>query len=260
MTQKLEMIYNNVEVCIGFDLDGTLLNNGEWKPGVKTLVNKLSLKYPIFCATGRSILECNEIVNELNIAYLICDDGQYVYDLKKGNYAIGEYINICESDYDFFIKNRIDIAVETERYIYTESKILKKLLKIFCEVQESVILQGTPRNYENIYKIYYYEKIEDSIIGLEKRYSITKIEKKFGSLKSRDVNKYTGFKKIFKNSRIKIDNTLYFGDGKNDIELMNAVKIGIAVYNANEELKEVSKYTLKDEEELLQILLSMCEN
>lgn len=263
MIAKKELIcrMTNTDACIGFDLDDTVLNKGEWKFRFKSLINKLASEYFVFFATGRSILESYNILRDVKTCIpIICDDGQYIYDREKKMYIGNEYINVCDMDYIFFEENRIEIAVETKNYVYTESKILKKLLKIYCGIEECIILHDVPKEHEYIYKIYYYEKIEGNIDVLKNKYSITRIAKRFGSLTEQCVNKYTAYKKLLENYCIEANNTLFFGDGKNDIELLAAVNEGVAVYNAIPELKAVSKYVLDSNEEFVQILLDLCEN
>lgn len=41
MAENEKKKYFNLKPCIGFDLDGTLLDNGEWKSGFISLINQL---------------------------------------------------------------------------------------------------------------------------------------------------------------------------------------------------------------------------
>ena len=85
----------NQNICIGFDLDGTLLFNGEWKAWVPSLVNQLQ-GYDTFFATGRSILECKKLMQVMKRDIpIICDDGQYIYDNENG-YAYNTFLSLCE--------------------------------------------------------------------------------------------------------------------------------------------------------------------
>ena len=118
--------------CIGFDLDGTLLEKGVWKSGLKNIINDLTSENFVFFATGRSILECGDIVDDIKVSVpVICDDGQYIYNREKRLYTENEYVNVNENDFILFDKNQIEIAIETRNNIYTESKILNKLLRIY---------------------------------------------------------------------------------------------------------------------------------
>lgn len=62
----------------------------------------------------------------------------------------------------------------------------------------------------------------------------------------KDCTKGDGIRILLNYLNISIEDTFAFGDGVNDIEMFNAVKYGIAMGNANEELKKVS-YLVTDD-------------
>lgn len=248
--------YLNPTPCIGFDLDGTLLDNGEWKSGFISLINQLE-GYKVFFATGRSILECERLLlNVRKDILVICDEGQYIFDNEKG-YTENIFLPLGEDEYCFFAENGIEVAVETKDYIYTESNVIEKLLKLYCGVPKSVVLRRNPRECRQVYKIYYYEKKEGFVRSIEKKYNITEIVKRFGYLTDCNVNKYKAFKKLQRSRNLRIEDSIYFGDGLNDVEIMKKVKTGIAVYNAVPKLKDVSTIIMDSDEEFIHILSSL---
>ena len=52
--------------------------------------------------------------------------------------------------------------------------------------------------------------------------------------------KQNGILEVLKNYHISIDETMAFGDGHNDIDMLKLVNIGIAMGNANDEVKEAA--------------------
>lgn len=256
MAENEKKKYFNLKPCIGFDLDGTLLDNGEWKSGFISLINQLE-GYNVFFATGRSILECERLLlNVRKDILVICDEGQYIFDNEKG-YTENIFLPLGEDEYGFFAENGIEVAVETKDYIYTESNVIEKLLKLYCGVPKSVVLRRNPREYSQVYKIYYYEKKEGFIQFIQKKYNITEIFKRFGYLTDCNVNKYNAFKKLLRSRNLRIEDSIYFGDGLNDVEIMKKVKTGIAVYNAVPKLKDVSTIVMSSDEEFIHILSSL---
>lgn len=245
--------------CIGFDLDGTLLDRGKWKRNVVQLINKLN-GYDIFFATGRSVIECQRLL--LNVRKgisIICDEGHYVFEEKQG-YINKRFIILKREDYDCFSENGLEIAVEIEGYIYTESRVIEKLLSICCGVNRTSILRRSPRECNHVFKIFYYEKNSGCIQNFKKMFNITEVTSRFGYLTDLTVNKFQALRQLYKYENKPIENTIYVGDGLNDIEMVKNVKTGIAVYNAVQELKDVSAVVMKSDEEFIQFLIELNES
>lgn len=64
----------------------------------------------------------------------------------------------------------------------------------------------------------------------------------FTDLTARGVNKALGLERIAQYAGIDIADTMAFGDGGNDIAIVKAAGIGVAMGNAGSELKEVASY------------------
>ena len=56
------------------------------------------------------------------------------------------------------------------------------------------------------------------------------------------VSKAVGIEKLVERINRNIDDTIAFGDGRNDIEMLETVKIGVAMGNAVDEAKAVANY------------------
>ena len=54
--------------------------------------------------------------------------------------------------------------------------------------------------------------------------------------------KAVGIEKLVERINRNIDDTIAFGDGRNDIEMLETVKIGVAMGNAVDEAKAVANY------------------
>lgn len=58
----------------------------------------------------------------------------------------------------------------------------------------------------------------------------------------KDCTKADGIRKLIKHLSMNIEDTFAFGDGINDIEMFQAAGCGIAMGNAHEKLKKVSRF------------------
>ena len=55
-----------------------------------------------------------------------------------------------------------------------------------------------------------------------------------------DSGKGTGVRKILEHYRLNKEEAIAFGDGSNDIEMLQAVGLGVAMENASEQLKDIA--------------------
>jgi hydroxymethylpyrimidine pyrophosphatase-like HAD family hydrolase len=56
----------------------------------------------------------------------------------------------------------------------------------------------------------------------------------------KNTSKLTGIKAIANHFDLTLDDVITFGDGMNDLEMVQGVKMGIAMGNANPKVKEVA--------------------
>ncbi len=75
-------------------------------------------------------------------------------------------------------------------------------------------------------------KITGASFGEERMYN--------GEFTKYGVNKATGIEKVLKHLKLKKEDTVAFGDGPNDFEMIEYVEIGVAMGNAVDELKEIA--------------------
>lgn len=68
----------------------------------------------------------------------------------------------------------------------------------------------------------------------------------FADVNPKGLSKKVGIDIFCKHFGIGIENTMAFGDGGNDISMLNHVQLGIAMGNANPEVKEIANYITDD--------------
>ena len=68
----------------------------------------------------------------------------------------------------------------------------------------------------------------------------------FADVNPKGLSKKVGIDIFCKHFGINIDNTMAFGDGGNDITMLKHVNIGVAMGNANPEVKQIANYVTND--------------
>ncbi|MCT1532204.1 Cof-type HAD-IIB family hydrolase [Sphingobacterium daejeonense] len=68
----------------------------------------------------------------------------------------------------------------------------------------------------------------------------------FADVNPKGLSKKVGIDIFCKHFGIELENTMAFGDGGNDISMLKHVHIGVAMGNANPEVKEIADYTTDD--------------
>lgn len=68
----------------------------------------------------------------------------------------------------------------------------------------------------------------------------------FADVNPGEINKFTGIEHFCRHFGIDISETMSFGDGGNDISMLKQTKIGVAMGNANDNVKKIADYVTKD--------------
>lgn len=77
--------------------------------------------------------------------------------------------------------------------------------------------------------------------------NIVRYDSRSADIMAKDSNKAMGIKNVAKALKIDLSHIMAVGDAKNDIEMIKEVGKGIAVANANEELKQCAYYVCENE-------------
>lgn len=243
------------------DLDGTALNsNHQISITTKEYLKKLKEDgYIIVIATGRILRSGINVTEKAEFAdYIISNGGGIIYDNLKQNIIYQNGISKEEAEMIFSMytddMEYIDICNVNYYYKYTVKDYKESN---FCKVTKT--RKGFLDNIDNI--------IHASIIsnnGIEELYELLK--EKISSLdyvKMQDsfsdriwidifgkgTSKYNAIKIVADIENIKNEDIITFGDGRNDIGMIKKSGIGVAMGNALEEVKEVSDYITKTNDE-----------
>lgn len=231
-----------MEKIVFFDIDGTLLDDEKNLPASAKAAIRALQQNGIYTAiaTGRAPFMISSLLEELTIDSYVCFNGQYVVFENKLIYANPINTRILEDIQQ--TANKHDHAL-----VYMNESTLKTNAKHNDRVQESLgTLKMAYPGYDpgffidrDIYQALLFTKeneadylssFEDVSFIRWHEYSLDIVPK--GGSKARGIEELIG--------RLGLDmNAVYaFGDGMNDIEMLQEVGTGVAMGNAHDVVKK----------------------
>lgn len=241
--------------AVFFDIDGTLLDEsqGIFTPTAKTCeaIEKVRENgYLVGIGTGRA----RHYIPDLNLDFdcYITSNGAVaqVKDQIILNHCISK--DRVRELLELFVKEEIAFEVETPDcgyYLPQSEPSLKKFFDVFH------VSMGTffPREeLEDIAmnKIVLFPKTVEQLYILQRKYKGEfDIVKHHGYLSAdlgiKGINKASGLKKVLDFLDIPMENTYAFGDGDNDIEMLQGVSCGVAMNPASDGAIAAAKFQTK---------------
>src|SRR5699024_8512619 len=249
-----------------FDIDGTLVTRNNHIPSSTIeAVEQLKLNGGIpVIATGRAHVLMREISKKLKIDSYIAMNGQYI--VHKGVMIYRKPINIdvgnqvvkganerqdciLLSTADEIVANSL-ISLVNSCSLYTFLKGLVGIIpeRVKLKLWKS-LMNKTPEksDYEN--KEIYMMNInanQDEELEYEKIFAeqltFTRANEMSMDIVNKGVSKATGAEKMISALGVHRQNTFAFGDGLNDMEIIQFVGTGVAMENGFEELKATADF------------------
>lgn len=228
-----------------FDLDGTLFTHDKeilesTKQALKALQNKGV--YTAIC-TGRAPLMFEWLLDELSFDSYVSMNGQHVVcegkeifsnPMKRGDMEkLTKLANerghgLTYSTVDIFASNTL------EHPFITDST---SRLKIPYPPVDSEIFVHSGVNQVQLYCT---EEETEEYIKLFGKHTFIRWDKTSVDILPAGASKAIGIQKMLEHLNIRIENSYAFGDGLNDMQMIETVGTGIAMDNAIPELKEVA--------------------
>lgn len=245
---------------IASDLDGTLLDDEKRvSDRTKRVLEKAAEKGVMFVpTTGRPFCGIPKEVLELpGVRYVITANGARIVDLKENKtiyekllpYEKGLKVFDILSEYDCFMEAyyegkgyaKKDRMKDLELYIQLPSMLryIRNSRITVNDIQEYYIqrkdstdkIQGFFRNKAEMQEAW--KRIEDTIEGVEVAGALDcNIE-----VGARGVNKGNGLSVLSKITGNSLDEIIAFGDGGNDVSMIQTAGIGVAMSNGCESAK-----------------------
>ena len=252
----------NKRKMIVVDLDGTLLNiNGGCSKKSREYLLKLKrMGYVIVIATGRILRDAISVTDGAIFAnYIVSSGGGLIYDMDNSRIVYDNSIDIKEVSRVLDSYNsEIDYITVCDMYFYNRYGDNNSKMDLFYDKKIEdrdkfilnsdgvyhIIVRFRDSNLVNrYYDIYDNDKID--VLVMQDSFAT----KKWIEIFSEGVSKYSAIKKILELEDIKNEDVISFGDGRNDIDMINNCGIGVAMGNALEVVKDVSDYVTRSHNE-----------
>ncbi|WNY68627.1 Cof-type HAD-IIB family hydrolase [Borreliella lusitaniae] len=237
---------------LGFDLDGTLLNN-KHEISFLTLEVLLALKkdFKIIIATGRRLSEIRNVRNQLkeisiNDNYLVTANGAEVFLQENLIFRHTMSYGLVKEILKIHSEN-IDVNLYTFDTWYSNSDVKSPIMKHFIrDLGLNVIIGDLNKlDVDFVSKIVYYcgdlgilNQLENQIRSKDfQDIRVFFSSKDLLEVTNINANKYNAIKNIAFLENIPLCDVLAFGDNNNDYEMLKNLGKGVLMNNASEFLK-----------------------
>ena len=244
---------------IAMDFDGTLLRDDKTISENTKNILKLykDLGYLIVGVTARTLASIKEVVPVDIFNYLIINNGVSIYNVNDDNMIYQGTIDINDAkDITNEIEeycDQIDYVTDNIYYTYLQKKnsnldFIKDIDSI-DEIEEEIARMNLFLKDKSRVTDYYeqikarYKDINCFIM------QDSDSPNKWLVLNPKDVNKANTLKELGRIENISLDEMIFFGDGLNDLEVMDSVGLSVAMGNALDEIKEKAKAITKTNNE-----------
>lgn len=247
-----------------FDIDGTLVtrNNHIPKSTIQAIEQLQKNGVIPVIATGRSPVLIKELAKKLNINSYIAMNGQYIVYEDEVIYSNPIDMEIVERVVAYAIERRDGILLSTSDEIIANSMIslvnrgslymfLKGLLGLIPEGVKvkmwNRMMNKAPdrEDYEGkeIYMMNINANQKEEIAyksAFADVLNFTRANEMSMDIINKGITKATGVTQMMERLGVSQQNTYAFGDGLNDLEMLQFVGTGIAMANGFDELKEIA--------------------
>lgn len=245
--QRKESRYPYDIKAIFFDVDGTLVSHQKQQvpQSTRDCLHQLSAKgIKTVIATGRHVSELTDMpVNDIAFDGYITLNGQLILDETKHVFAstpidAGEMEVLAQT----FIAKRIPFKFIDENGMY-----INYVDDTVIATQESTMgAIPTVGSYhgEKIYQIVAFvsDRQRQLLESILDECSITSWNQTGIDITPKFGGKASGIQKYLDQQGIRREETMAFGDGENDIEMLKFAGIGVAMGNASDTVKEQADY------------------
>ncbi len=243
--------YNMVVV----DVDGTLITSEKQVSEMtKQAIKMIKEKGMLFAiATGRPVVSAMAMIESFDLTslvdYLICSNGVETYNIESKTSTIShpltkqDVVDIVNLMRPF----QLDYCLYQGNIMYTNklnpiSSVVASRNQLIPKVVSAKYL---PINQTNKVVFTVYDHVYDELLAFQQKFKHPKFNCFFTQpdlfeFVDKRVNKAKGIEAILKNHPFTMKEVLAFGDAQNDIEMLQEVGCGVAMENAQQEIKNVA--------------------
>ncbi len=261
--------------AIFFDIDGTLVNNqSKALESTKKAIN-YARKNGILCgvATGRSPIRIKEIIDDLELDMYVVYNGQLVFTSERtvvdqpfDRSTLMKIVDFADRNHRQIIFGGRDQLAGSTTMLLGQSVLVKRLVGFLpknfpVRLMKKGLQLFSPHRQKKRYEAL--EILNEPIyqcILLSQESEQEKLETYFPECSFQRSNAYTvdlipkggsklsGIKKFAKETGIEMSEIMAFGDHYNDIEMLKGVGIGVAMGNAQIEVKKAADFVTQTNE------------
>lgn len=248
--------------AIFFDIDGTLVNFRGRMPGsTRHAIKQIQEKgHRIVICTGRSLCQIYPWLIDMHFdgiiaaagAYVECDS-RIIYEHHMDREAIAAVLSS-------FRRVNASYAAQTKDMVIVTPDNKKRLLDRFSSmgVSEDMAVQFWKSVYVGEYPIH--RQDIEKFTFFDARTTVSNIQEELsdycdvtglsfenptdnsGEISCKGINKSLGIRKYIEHTGIAREDTIAFGDGPNDMDMIEYARVGVAMGNAIDELKQRADY------------------
>ncbi|WP_157159901.1 Cof-type HAD-IIB family hydrolase [Brachyspira pilosicoli] len=237
-----------------FDVDGTLVSFKTHKISELSKKAILSLKQQnikIFVATGRALYQIDNLDN-IEFDGYITFNGSACYINNKEIYKITLNKNDIKNLCSYLKNNNLPCSIMTGKDIYTNTHKTIEMFYNMVNVNVNVVdnfLEYVQSNIDDIFQINIFsdkETEKEIMNNVLINSSSSRWHPIFFDVNIKNIGKHVGIDKVIEHYGIKLEETIAFGDGENDISMIKHAHIGVAMGNADTRVKEIANYITDD--------------
>lgn len=253
---------------IALDMDGTVLNDKKQITEKTEAAIHDALKKGVevvFC-TGRSLAGMRDILKAFpDMHYLSGESGGLIYDLKEKrpvrqvtfpaevvrairDAAKGEDLMPCVFSNGEGLVNKKDVTRMDVYYMGQYQEMYERVATLFDDVLDTMVEENRPAEKINLYcssvelRERMYETLKAQNLEAELVYSeITSLE-----TSPKGLSKAQALRSLCEIMDITLEEVVMVGDADNDLAALKVAGLPIAMGNANEHVKEVSRIQVAD--------------